>query len=1314
MTLASSRVDDSFAEEVIATVPEGIISIDEGGTIVFATPKIEGLLGYAPEELVDRSIERLAPSTGGETTVFDAIRRRADTGKDPPGYDTAELRLAHGNGHDVSVAITAERISHDDRRFFTAIIRDVSEPGGRERALEEAETRFRKTFEYATDPLMIVDPREDAIRECNAAACELLGYSQEELLALGPSDVHPGDVEAFREFVETVFEEGESWTDELRCRTAAGDTVPAEVAGVMLELDGRRHMLLRVRDITERRERERRHRESMELFQKAFECSNDAILVIDPEADGIEDANPRASELLGYDHEELLSMGPSDIHPHELDRFREFIERVFEEGAGWTDELSCYTCDEELIPTEISMSRLDLDGDPHVLASVRDISERREREEELDQYERLVETIGDGVYTLDENLRFTTVNQGMAELTGYSKAELTGMHLGELLVGEVDGRGREYGHLLGEDRRAVVDLESGRAARRELRQSDREIMRVDCPIVSADGGVVPCEVRFSALPTDGDEDFVGTAGVFMDISDRLEWEQRLREEHDRLSTLFENATDPIVEVSFEGETPIIESVNPAFEETFGYGTTEVSDRSVSDVLVPGEPGEDSTHETIAHRVLGEERIETEVERRTAHGTRAFWVRVIPFSTADGVRGCYAIYTDITERKEHKRRLEELHTATRTLMGADTAEAAGSIAVETAADILDLSRTGLHLLDDDGGLVPAAWTDDLERSLGGEPPTFEPGQGLAWDVFETGEATYRPDLQDANGVYDPETRLRSELQIPLGDHGVLLIASTTPDAFDETQLELAHILAAKTEAALDRIEYERQLEALSEASRELLVAEDEAALASTTVEIVQRVFDRSLVAMWSYDADEGTLVPIGATDEARAVDATDAPAVGPIPSGTAEMEVFHDGEPTLVEDYGALDDAAHPENPLRTLLLFPLGSHGLFNVGFPAATAVDPSERELLEILARNVQAAFDRLDREREIRRRSTAMEASIDGMGILDEADEYVYVNQAHADIYGYDAPEDLLGESWKRLYGEAETERFETEIMPTVREQGHWWGEAVGKRADGTTFPQELSLAALEDGGLSCVVRDITERREYQRRLEESNERLEQFAYAASHDLQEPLRMVSSYLSLIDRRYGEELDDEAREFLEFAVDGADRMREMIKGLLQYSRVETEGDSLEPVDLEAVFEDARKDLEVRIEESDAAVTAESLPEVRGDASQLRQVFGNLLDNAIEYSGEAPPRVRVDAERAGEEWILSVRDEGIGIDPDDTDRIFEVFQRAHTEDDHDGTGIGLALCRQIVERHGGEIWVDAEPGEGSTFSFRLPATGRDD
>lgn len=252
-----------------------------------------------------------------------------------------------------------------------------------------------------------------------------------------------------------------------------------------------------------------------------------------------------------------------------------------------------------------------------------------------------------------------------------------------------------------------------------------------------------------------------------------------------------------------------------------------------------------------------------------------------------------------------------------------------------------------------------------------------------------------------------------------------------------------------------------------------------------------------------------------------------------------------------------------------------------------------------------------------------------------------------------------------------------------------------------------QALTHAQLLEEKNETLKRTERQLEEAVSQLEESNEQLEQFAYAASHDLQEPLRMVTSYLELVESRYGDELDDECTEFIDFAVDGAERMRDMIDGLLDYSRVETQGDAFDTVDLDAVLDDVLTDLQFMIEETDATITQDPLPTIEGDRQQLQQLFQNLLTNAINYSGDDPPRIDISVAQEATEWRVSVRDEGIGVDVDDSDRIFDIFQRLHSVDEHAGSGIGLALCKRIVERHDGEIWVDSEPGEGSTFSFTL-------
>ncbi len=251
-------------------------------------------------------------------------------------------------------------------------------------------------------------------------------------------------------------------------------------------------------------------------------------------------------------------------------------------------------------------------------------------------------------------------------------------------------------------------------------------------------------------------------------------------------------------------------------------------------------------------------------------------------------------------------------------------------------------------------------------------------------------------------------------------------------------------------------------------------------------------------------------------------------------------------------------------------------------------------------------------------------------------------------------------------------------------------------------TVFPIDTGHGFM----IGTVLRDITALKKLEGDLKRSNADLQQFAYIASHDLKEPLRMVTSYLDLLDKR--NELDDRSKEYMHYAFDGAERMKAMIDDLLTFSQVETSGRSFAPVDMNDVFSVVEKDLVTKTKESGASLARGDLPIVMADRSQMIRLLENLISNAIKYRDVAAPQIAVSVNEKDEEWIFAVQDNGIGIDPKQKDHLFQMFHRLHGRDEYEGTGIGLAIAKRIVERHGGKIWFESEVGKGATFFFTIP------
>ncbi|MEZ4594090.1 MAG: ATP-binding protein [Chloroflexota bacterium] len=404
---------------------------------------------------------------------------------------------------------------------------------------------------------------------------------------------------------------------------------------------------------------------------------------------------------------------------------------------------------------------------------------------------------------------------------------------------------------------------------------------------------------------------------------------------------------------------------------------------------------------------------------------------------------------------------------------------------------------------------------------------------------------------------------------------------------------------------------------------------------------------------------------------------------------------------------------------RTLL-------GILDIQDNQINRFSPAEVDALVSLAghvavalRNAQLFSERRQIQQNLLYQANLLQNVSDAVIATDNQFRIQSWNKAAEKMYGWAAAE-VMGQVFDKvvpqIYGEASYEAVMAEFLA----QGHWQGRVTQLRRDGSPLPILASVTAVKDAtntiiGSVAVNRDISnqlaieeELRQRTRSLEASNEELAQFAYAASHDLQEPLRMITAYLQLLASKHKGTLDEESNEFIAYALDGASRMRQLITDLLAYSRVGQQNQNFTQVNLEKILEQVCLNLEVQVKESQVAITHDPLPTVLADKTQMLQLLQNLISNAIKFKSSSNPKIHLSAEKENGRWLIKVSDNGIGIDPKFSQKIFTIFQRLHTRDEYPGTGIGLAMCKKIIQKHGGEIWVESALGAGATFIVSLP------
>jgi PAS domain S-box-containing protein len=1143
--------------------------------------------------------------------------------------------------------------------FLLAVL--LIENGKQYTRVARMEGRYRGLLEAAPDAMVVVDPRGEIVL-LNVRAEEQFGYSRDELIGQKVTNIIPeGFAERLladeRRSAEEALAQQIGSGIELYGQRRDGTEFPIEIMLSPLESSDGLLITAAIRDISVRKAAEEHVTQMEGRYRGLLEAAPDAMVVVD-QGGAIVLLNVRAETQFGYSRDELIGQNVENIIPEG------FAERLIADGArtavealaqqiGSGIELYGRRRDGSDFPIEIMLSPLESSDGLLVTAAIRDISVRKAAEAHVTQmegrYRGLLEAAPDAMVVVDQAGAIVLLNVRAETQFGYSRDELIGQNVQNIIPEGFAER------LIADGARTAVEaLAQQIGSGIELYGRRR------------DGSDFPIEIMLS--PLESSDGLLVTAAI-RDISVRKAAEEHLAQMEARYRGLLEAAPDAMVVVNQTGEIVLL---NVRAEEQFGYSRDELIRQKVENIIPKGfaerlvADGLRSAEEALAQQIGSG--IELYGRRRDGSGF-PIEIMLSPLDSADGLLVTAAI-RDISVRKAAEEHLAQMEGRYRGLL--EAAPDAMVVVNQRGAIVLLNVRAETQFGYSRDELIAQNVTNIIPEGF---------AERLIADGARTAVEALAQQIGSGIELYG-RRRDGSDFPIeimlsPLESSDGLLVTAAIRD------------ISVRKAAEEHLAQMEGRYRGLLEAAPDAMVVVDQAGA------IV--LLNVRAETEFGYSRDE----LIGQNVK------------NIIPEGFAER-LIADGARTAVEAlaqqigsgielYGRRRDGS--DFPIE-IMLSPLeSSDGLL----VTAAIRDISVRKVAEKHLAQMEGRYRGL------------LEAAPDAMVVVDQEGAIVLLNVRAETEFGYSRDE-LIGQKVENIVPEGFAERLLADGLRSTEEalaQGIGSGiELYGRRRDGSNFPIEIMLSPLDsaDGFLvTAAIRDISVRKTAEAllvqkvvELNRSNKELEQFAYIASHDLQEPLRMVASYTQLLSRRYKGKLDSDGDEFIAFAVDGANRMQRLIQDLLAYSRIGTQGKSLLKISSEDALRQALMNLHVIIKQSGAQVTHDPLPAVLADEMQLIQLFQNLVGNAIKYQRSGIPSVHISAaETRRKRWMFSVRDNGLGIDSQYFEKIFGMFQRLHRRDEFAGTGMGLAICKKIVERHGGSISVESQPGEGSTFRFAL-------
>ncbi|WP_404790478.1 PAS domain S-box protein [Altericista sp. CCNU0014] len=816
------------------------------------------------------------------------------------------------------------------------------------------------------------------------------------------------------------------------------------------------------------------------------------------------------------------------------------------------------------------------------------------------------------------------------------------------------------------------DLETGRQLWREM--FDRGRLRVETLQRRLDGTSMWIEGDYSCL-YDSEGNSIGHFGIQRDISSRKQEEEELREMNAALS----HTVEGISKLDASGR---YQRVDQAYANTIGYRPEDTIGMEWQRTVHP----DDLDKLTAAYQEMlsaGKVKVEAKGIRKDGSTFYKQLTMVATYDKQQQLTGHYCFMKDISESARIEAEREEIAAALReseeNFRILATHAPVGIFQTDPAGDCVFVNRkwmelTGLSFARAMGrGWTEALYAEDRER-------VFEEWyEAVREDRAFFLEYRFETPQGEVNWVVGSAVAIRN------GDGVVTGYFGTVTDINAAKQNEIAH---RQVEEDLRRSEQKFR------------------AIFNSTFQFIGLLTPEGIVV----EVNQAAL---------RVVAAERADAIGKPFWETPWWTHFPQLQERLKQ---AIADAANGESVrFESEHIWADGSTAF--VDFSLKPVLD--EVGNVVMLIPEGRDISDRKQALMALQESEERLQALIDNAGsviyIKNPQGQYILINRQYETLFHLER-ENVKGKTDRDIFPEYIADAFRANDLKVLAAGIPIESEEIAPQDDGLHTFLTIKFPLLDASGVPSAVcgisTDITERKKAEVELQQqkqdlarSNDELQQFAYVASHDLQEPLRMVTSYLELLERRYKGQLDPKADRFIAYAVDGATRMQILINDLLGYSRVGSRGQSFGRVDCAAILKNVLRNLQVAISENNAIVTHDPLPEVNADATQLTQLFQNLIGNAIKFRGEDPPRIQIGVNRSNGKWLFSVCDNGIGIESQYISRIFVIFQRLHSRADYPGTGMGLAICKKIVERHGGKLWVESLPGEGSTFYFTLSDAG---